>query len=264
MMSQNTKEMAQELAVLTDATRRLCKLHGTLDLAYPHTEGFKARPAHAVTRQAPVAKQPLPPHTPSVQSEKTAPSLSPSQDVADLKDTIVHCERCVAEAKRPTPLFGKGRQDRPTLLIIGDVSSRDGLAQGEIFPGQEGDLLTKMLAAINISEEEVFLANIIRCALDPNEVSLESQLKNCRPHLLEQINLFCPTLICTMGQMASQAMLSTKNKLIALRGRFHQFNNIPLMATYHPSQLLQVPDLKKAAWYDLQLIQHKLKQMQQN
>ena len=79
---------------------------------------------------------------------------------------------------------------------------------------------------------------------------------------MEQINLFRPLIICTMGQMASQSLLATKNKLIALRGRFHQFNGIPLMATYHPGQLLLVPDLKKAAWYDLQLIQHKIKQLQ--
>ncbi len=261
MMTKDSNEMTDELAVLTDATRRLCKLHGDLDLTYPKTEGFRARPAHAAARQAPVATQPLPPQAPPSQTQKTAPAVFPTQDVAALKDTIVHCERCVPEAKRPTPLFGKGRQDRPVLLIIGDAASSEGVSQGEIFPDRQGDLLTKMLAAIDISIEDVFLANIIRCALEPSEVALDSQLKNCRPHLLEQINLFRPTLICTMGQMASQTLISTKNKLIALRGRFHQFNNIPLMATYHPSQLLQVPDLKKAAWYDLQLIQHKLKQL---
>jgi DNA polymerase len=148
------------------------------------------------------------------------------------------------------------------LLIVGNATNREAGGQEQIFSDQEGDLLGKMLAAINVNGEDVFVANIIRCALDSSEVPLETQLKNCRPHLLEQINLFQPSIICTMGQMASQSLLATKNKLIALRGRFHRFHDIPLMATYHPGQLLQIPDLKKAAWYDLQLIQHKLKQIQ--
>lgn len=262
MSSRNKEEMAQELAELTDATRRLCKLHGALGLEYPKTAAFTTLPAPPLMKQAQTSRPPLPAPSPPPQTKKTSAAVFPSQDIADLKDTINHCERCPAEVKRPTPLFGKGRQERPTLLIIGNAANREDVARERIFSEQEGDLLGKMLAAINISEEDVFQTNIIRCALDNAEVAMETQLKNCRSHLMEQINLFRPLIICTMGQMASQSLLATKNKIIALRGRFHQFNGIPLMATYHPGQLLLVPDLKKAAWYDLQLIQHKIKQFQ--
>ncbi len=263
MTSPNKEEMAQELAVLTDATRRLCKLHGNLNLEYPKIEGFRDMPAVLPVKQPSAVKQ-----TSSLRSSKSqvgqvAPPAFSSDDVVTLQDTVTHCERCLEENKRPTPLFGKGKQDRPTLLIIGDApTSRDDVEKGKIFNDQAAELLVKMLAAINLKEEDVFQTNIIRCCIDRNEVAIDTQLKNCRRHLIELISLLRPMIICTMGQLASQTLLENKNQLIALRGRFHQFNTIPLMATYHPSQLLQIEDLKKAAWYDLQLIQHKLGKMQ--
>ncbi|MEN8257797.1 MAG: uracil-DNA glycosylase [Thermodesulfobacteriota bacterium] len=259
MTSPNKEEMANELAMLTDATRRLCKLHGTLGLEYPNTAGFANIPATPTASQPPVSKG-----QPKVRSSRPPaghqePPAFCAEDVATLNDTISHCERCLAEDKRPTPLFGKGKQDRPALLIIGDAAaSRGDVERGRIFQDEAEKLLIKMLAAINLNEGDVFQANIIRCAIDTNEVPQETQLQNCLPHLIKQITLLRPQIICTMGQLASQALLENKNQLIALRGRFHQFKNIPLMATYHPNQLLQVPDLKKAAWYDLQLIQYKL------
>lgn len=262
MMNQDMEDQAKELAELTDATRKLCRLHGDLGLVYPKTVGLATSYANPGTRPAPEDNQPLLPSAHTSQTQEPKQPVFPAHDIGALKDTIIHCERCVVEAKRPTPLFGTGRQDRPALFIISDAISSEGLKQGSIFPGQEGELLGKMLAAIKLGVEDVFLTNIIKCALNSNEVTLATQVQNCRPHLLEQINLFRPLIICTMGQVASQAMLGSKNKLIALRGRFHTFNDTLLMATYHPSQLLQVPDLKKAAWYDLQLIQHKLKQLQ--
>jgi DNA polymerase len=263
MVTPREEELVRELATLTDATRRLCKLHGTLGLDYPRTAALTG---HPVRRQARAAAQQAatqtsaPPAPPAPILKKMAPTPS-GQEIAVLQDTISHCERCIAEAKRPTPLFGIGRVERPTLLLVGDAVSDLGVRQGEVFPGPEGELLGKMLAAIQIDPTEVFQASIIRCTLDPSVTPLAGQVQNCRPHLVEQIKLLQPMLICTMGQLASQALIGTKNTLAALRGRFHQFDAIPLMATYHPGQLLLVPDLKKAAWYDLQLIQHKLKEL---
>ena len=260
MTKQAEEHMTQELAELSDATRRLCKLHASLGLDYPKTTAFSNKPtipASIEKRHIPISKKR--PHPPTPQEKKPAFS---AQDIATLRDTISHCERCISADKRPTPLFGTGKEEAPTLLIVGDVINDEGTKQKQVFPGQEGELLVKMLAAIDLAVQDVFQANIIRCVLDSKEVSLQSQVQNCRPHLIEQIKLMRPAVICTMGQISSQAVLGTKNKLIALRGRFQQFEGIPLMATYHPSQLLQVPDLKKAAWYDLQLIQNKIKQLQ--
>ncbi|MBU0682156.1 MAG: uracil-DNA glycosylase [Proteobacteria bacterium] len=263
MTTQSKEELAQELATLTDATRKLCALHGTLGLEYPKSTNFTTRPASPALKRAQAESRALATLAPPPQPPTTKPAPLPiaAHDLSVLIDTISHCERCLPQAKRPTPLFGKGKQICPVLLIVGDAASSGALEHGEIFSGQEGDLLGKMLAAINISVTDVFQTNIVKCAFGPGDIPLATQLQNCRPHLAEQISLLRPLIICTMGQMASQALIGTKNKLIALRGRFHQFNKIPLMATYHPSQLIQVPDLKKAAWYDLQLIQHKLKQI---
>lgn len=265
MMAESKEDMAQELAMLTKATSNLCRLHHVLGLEYPKTAAFSTVPRLPSAKQVPAAarKQAVQPRGQAPKNKKAAPPSFSLQDVKGLRESIDHCERCLPESKRPAPLWGTGKQERPALLIISDAASNEGIKQGRVFPGQAGDLLLKMLAAIDLHEQDVFQANIIRCALEANEVPLEMQLKNCRPHLAEQIKLFSPSLICTMGQLASQALIGTKNRLIALRGRFHEFNGIPLMATYHPSQLLQVPDLKKAAWYDLQLIQHKLKQLGQ-
>ncbi len=264
MTPEKNEALSQELALLTDATRRICTLHGTLGLAYPKTDILSRCPTKPADSWPPPEKLVIATKGQAASEKPPAPPVASAQDIVDLKDTISHCERCVAEDKRLTTLYGKGRQDRPSLLIIGDVASREGIAQNEIFPGQEGELLVKMLAAINIGVQDVFQTNIIKCALESEKVPLPTQLQNCRPHLLAQITLLRPLIICTMGQIASQCLLGTKNKLIALRGRFHQFDGVPLMATYHPSQLLQVPDLKKAAWYDLQLIQHKLSKIQQS
>lgn len=259
MPNQDNHTVATELTLLTDAMRRLYCLHGSLGLDYPCSAAFTAstlrsRPAGPPEQQQPVAAPPPP--------TKQRVSTPARHDLTALRESIRRCRRCPSGTGRPIPLFGSGKEDRPALLLVGDPATSTEIRENAPFAGPVGQLLGKMLAAINLNCNDVFQTNIIRCALPDSATDLPDRLANCQSHLTEQIKLLRPHIICTMGQLASQTLLNTNNKLIALRGRFHQFDNIPLVATYHPAQLIEVPDLKKAAWYDLQLIQHRLRQLQ--
>ncbi|PLX48667.1 MAG: hypothetical protein C0613_09620 [Desulfobulbaceae bacterium] len=246
-----------ELALLTDAFRRLSCLHGSLGLDYPRSAAFTA-PARRQPSVPPEQHPPVAAPPPPAQQQVSAPA---QRDLTALRESIGQCRRCPTVSDKAVPLFGSGKEERPALLLVGDAATSTVIRENAPFAGPAGELLAKMLAAINLSCDDVFQTNIIRCALPDSATDLPGRLANCQPHLIEQIKLMRPHIICTMGQLASQTLLSTNNKLIALRGRFHQFHNIPLVATYHPARLIEVPDLKKAAWYDLQLIQHRLRQL---
>jgi DNA polymerase len=148
------------------------------------------------------------------------------------------------------------------LMFIGEAPGADEDRLGRPFVGAAGQLLDKMIAAMGLARDQVFIGNILKCRPPGNRDPLEHEVAACLPYLLAQISLIGPEVICSLGRHASHALLERKDSLGKLRGRFFDYRGTPLMPTFHPSYLLRTPADKGAAWKDLQLIMHRLKPSQ--
>jgi len=139
-------------------------------------------------------------------------------------------------------------------MFVGEAPGADEDRLGEPFVGRAGQLLDKILAAINFSREQIYIANILKCRPPGNRDPQPDEMSKCFPYLHEQVRLIRPKLICALGRIAAQALLETKTPLGKLRGSWHQFRGVPLLVTYHPAALLRFAAYKKDTWVDMQLL----------
>jgi len=175
------------------------------------------------------------------------------QDLPTLRDLIRDCRLCTLCKTRTQTVFADGK---PTarLLLVGEAPGRDEDLQGLPFVGRAGQLLNKMLAAINLAREDVYICNVLKCRPPDNRTPMPDEVERCSPYLEQQIALVKPVLIGALGLSAAQALLKTKASMASMRGRRFEYRGIPLIATYHPAALLRNPGLKRDAWVDLQAI----------
>jgi uracil-DNA glycosylase len=175
------------------------------------------------------------------------------QDLPSLQALIRDCRLCSLCKTRTQTVFADGK---PTarLLLVGEAPGRDEDMQGLPFVGRAGQLLNKMLAAIDLKREDVYICNVLKCRPPDNRTPMPDEVEKCSPYLEQQIALMKPALIGALGLSAAQALLKTKASMGSLRGRRFEYRGIPLMATYHPAALLRNPGLKRDAWVDLQAI----------
>jgi DNA polymerase len=150
-------------------------------------------------------------------------------------------------------VFGTGNPGA-TLMIIGEAPGADEDAQGEPFVGRAGQLLNKILEAINFKREDVYICNILKCRPPGNRKPLAEEVDLCIPYLRKQIALVKPKLILALGLTAAENLLATTESLSRLRGRVFQYEGTPLMVTYHPAALLRNPNWKRPAWEDVQAV----------
>jgi DNA polymerase len=204
-----------------------------------------AAPSHA--RQTPPDALP---NTPG--ARENAPAT-----LEDLRNSFKDCQLCAIAKSRRNLVFGQGSASA-RLMIIGEGPGEQEDIQGIAFCGPSGDLLTKMLAAINLRRDEVYIANIIKCRPPGNRNPLPEEVANCRGYLDRQIDIIQPELICSMGNVATKTLLETEVGIMRLRGTLQKYRGIPVVPTYHPSFLLRDPRHKKDAWVDMQLIQRLL------
>ncbi len=185
--------------------------------------------------------------------------------IDELAVEIQKCRICPLHKARKTSTAGRGGI-QPDLLIVGDWLVHDNGRPGDEIFGQQQDLmLSNMIAAIDLKFSAVFITNVIKCSVDAGFKPDSTHIGACLSYLKQQISILSPKIICTMGAATSQALLNSSLPLIRLRGRFHQLQSgkektIPLMPTFHPSYLLNNPEMKKPTWEDLQAIKKKLKQ----
>lgn len=168
-------------------------------------------------------------------------------------NAISNCQLCPLGKTRTKFVYGVGNP-KADLIFIGEAPGRDEDLQGEPFVGRAGQLLDRILKAINLSRQEVYIGNILKCRPPNNRDPLPDEAEKCLPHLIEQITLIRPKLICALGRIAGQILLKTTTPLGKLRGRWHEFEGIPLMVTYHPAALLRFPSYKKDTWADMQML----------
>ena len=139
------------------------------------------------------------------------------------------------------------------LVLVGEGPGANEDEQGLAFVGRAGQLLTEILTAIELTREQVFICNIVKCRPPANRRPLPEEIAKCVPFLYRQLELIGPTVILAMGGTAAETLLGAKQPLNQLRGRVHEFRGIPLVVTYHPAALLRNPNWKKPTWDDVRI-----------
>lgn len=184
-------------------------------------------------------------------------SVSPARRLQQLAETTRHCQQCRLSGSRTQVVFGMG-DPAADLVFIGEAPGRDEDEQGEPFVGPAGQLLTRIIEAIGLRREHVYILNVIKCRPPNNRNPLPEELAACRPILQAQLACLQPRVICALGNFAAQALLHTEERISRLRGRLHRLGDIQVMPTYHPAYLLRNPQAKRAVWEDMQLVQRAL------
>ncbi|MCX7656751.1 MAG: uracil-DNA glycosylase [Treponemataceae bacterium] len=187
--------------------------------------------------------------------EESLPGPSPEGDSLEkIAYEISLCHRCQLALGRTNTVPGEGVA-HPIVLVIGEGPGADEDRTGRPFVGRAGQLLDKMLAAINLNREtNCYIANVVKCRPPNNRDPLPGEVTACRSYLERQIRLLQPRAILTVGRISAQALLATTEGISHLRGHQHKYQAIPLFATYHPSALLRNEALKRPAWEDLKLL----------
>ena len=154
-------------------------------------------------------------------------------------------------------VFGVG-SPRAELMFIGEAPGADEDEQGEPFVGRAGQLLTKIIQAMGFARHEVYIANVLKCRPPDNRVPEPTEVANCLPYLIEQIELIQPKVMVGLGATAVKSLLDVQLGITKMRGNWYTFRNIPIMPTFHPAYLLRNPPAKKEVWLDMQEVVRKL------
>ncbi len=199
---------------------------------------------------------------------RQAASLVRGKDarLAPLRDRVAVCRLCPHLASsRTQTVFGVGNMDAE-LMFIGEAPGADEDRQGEPFVGRAGQLLTKIIAAMGFSREDVFIANVLKCRpnMPPdapgNRPPTAAEMETCLPYLTEQIEIIGPKVLVALGATAVEGLLKIREPMGKLRGRWHSYRETPLMITFHPSYLLrnQSNTEKRKVWEDMLLVLERL------
>lgn len=178
-------------------------------------------------------------------------------NMIELKTEAEMCARCkLCEARRKV-VFGSG-SEKATLMFVGEAPGYEEDIQGEPFVGRAGQLLTKIIQAIDLERDSVYIANVVKCRPPENRNPMPEEIETCEPFLIRQLELIRPQIICALGTFAAQTLLKTNERISNLRGRFHPYKisnlEIKVMPTYHPAFLLRNPEFKREVWEDMKLV----------
>ncbi|MCH7871826.1 MAG: uracil-DNA glycosylase [Planctomycetes bacterium] len=183
-------------------------------------------------------------------------------DQTQVKD----CRKCQLCETRTKTVFGQGSAGA-RLVVGGEAPGADEDREGLACVGRAGQLLTRMIAAMGLSRDEVFICNLLKCRPPNNRDPSAHEILSCNPYLHEQLAIIRPEVLVTLGAPASKTLLNTAQSIGKLRGRFHEYHlpgatdegaTIPVMPTYHPAYLLRSPGEKGKAWADLQMVMARL------
>lgn len=171
--------------------------------------------------------------------------------LANLNTTICTCQKCTLGSTRTNFVFGVGNP-QADLVLVGEAPGAEEDLKGEPFVGRAGQLLNKILEAVNFKREEVYICNILKCRPPNNRDPLPEEVAQCEPYLWKQLEIIKPKIILCLGRIAAQVLLKTNDSLTKLRGTMHDYRGIKLMVTYHPAALLRNPNWKRPTWEDVQ------------
>jgi DNA polymerase len=191
---------------------------------------------------------------PTCRARAAAARVSPPPGLGwdELAGTVRECRLCGLCETRTQTVFGTGDR-RARLMVVGEAPGAEEDRQGEPFVGRAGMLLNAMLRAAGFERGEVFIANVLKCRPPNNRDPSDEEAGKCLPYLRRQIELVAPAAILCVGRIAAQRLLDTDQPIGRLRGRIHDFDGVPVIATYHPAYLLRSPGEKRKSWEDLKL-----------
>ncbi len=195
-------------------------------------------------------------------SEAKKIELGKSEKVEELKkleEQVKKCAQCELCKNRTNVVFGVGNPDAD-LMFVGEAPGYYEDKQGEPFAGKAGQLLTKIIESIGMKRSDVYIANILKCRPPENRNPNANEIVLCSPHLIKQIEIIRPKIICALGTFAAQTLLDTKESIGKLRGKFFEYQSTKFLATYHPAYLLRNPDDKKKVWADIKKVRDYLKE----
>jgi len=197
---------------------------------------------------------------PSVSSGVSLPIEERARILDALNNEQVRgCTKCRLHVQRKNTVFGEGALDA-SLMFIGEGPGETEDETGRPFVGRAGQLLTKMIAAMGLRRDQVYIANVVKCRPPGNRTPAPDEVGTCTPYLVQQILTIRPKVIVTLGLPATQYILSSTRPMRELRGNWHEWHGIKVMPTYHPSYVLRsyTPQVRGAVWSDLQKVMHEL------
>ncbi len=185
------------------------------------------------------------------------PAEPPAASLAEVRERLGDCRRCKLCEGRTNIVFGVG-DERARLMFVGEGPGRDEDLQGEPFVGRAGQLLTKIIEAIGLTREQVYIANVVRCRPPDNRKPEPDEIAACQPFLRQTMAVVRPAIVVALGSVAVQTLLGTTRGITALRGKFHQAGEYRIMPTFHPAYLLRNPAAKREVWEDMKLVRDAL------
>jgi len=183
--------------------------------------------------------------------------LKDASGLAEIQTDLDQCTRCKLSRGRQNIVFGDGNS-RARLMFVGEGPGEQEDIQGRPFVGRAGQLLEKMIEAMGLKREDVFIANVVKCRPPENRNPEPDEIEACSPFLHRQIDSIRPTVIVALGKFAAQTLLQTETRISELRGHFVEYRGVKLMPTFHPAYLLRNPSSKKEAWDDLKMVAKEL------
>ncbi len=194
-------------------------------------------------------------------TSESVPSAGPSvarverdEQLRLIADEVKQCQRCKELcATRTNTVFGVG-DSTARLCFLGEAPGADEDREGEPFVGRAGQLLNRIIEACTLRREDVYILNILKCRPPGNRNPSPDEAANCEEYLLRQIDIIQPEFICCLGSVAATNLLDTRAPIGRLRGQFHTWRGIQVLATYHPAYLLRNPAAKAEVWKDMQFL----------
>ena len=181
------------------------------------------------------------------------PGASGSPSLDALRKRMGACRRCELHKTRKNVVFGEG-SPASRLIFIGEGPGRDEDSSGRPFVGRAGALLTKIIGAMGLEREDVYIANIVKCRPPENRNPEPDEVAECLPFLEEQVDLISPKVICSLGNVATQTLTGERNGITRMRGGSYEYRGIEVIPTFHPAACLRNPGLKKDVWEDIKKI----------
>lgn len=175
-----------------------------------------------------------------------------TQSLETLHKEICECLKCPLGHTRTKFVFGVGNP-KADVMFIGEAPGADEDIQGEPFVGRAGQLLNKIIEAVQMKREDVFICNILKCRPPNNRDPEQTEMETCTPYLHKQIELVKPKFIICLGRISAQWLLRTNESLTNLRGKVHNYHGATSIVTYHPAALLRNPNWKRPAWEDMKM-----------
>ncbi len=177
-----------------------------------------------------------------------------AETLPDIRNDIGDCTRCkLHRLGRRQIVYGVGNPSAD-LMFVGEAPGADEDVQGIPFVGKAGQLLTKIIEAIGLQRDDVYIANVIKCRPPENRNPEPDEVETCEPFLFRQIAVIKPKVIVALGKFAAQALLKTQDPISRLRGRVYSFRGAKLVPTFHPAFLLRSPDKKREVWDDMKKV----------